>query len=438
MAKITLPDKSVKEFAEPIPARALAESISPNLARDALAAKIDDQIRDLDTPIAQDAAVSIITLKSNPKDALELMRHSCAHVMAEAICRLFPETQLVYGPTVENGFYYDIDLDRPITPDDFPAIELEMQKIAAANKPFVRCEMTRDEAMTKLQGEANRYKIDNAQRAQGDTLSFYTTGDPTDSPFEDLCLGPHVPSAGRVGAFKLMSVAGAYFHGDPTEKMLQRIYGTCFPDRKLLRIHLEMLKEAKKRDHRLLGKQLDLFSFHAEGPGFPFLHPNGMVLWNELLKYWHEIHQAAGYKEIRTPIILNESLWHQSGHWDNYRENMYFVEIDQTGYAVKPMNCPGGCLVYKARPHSYRELPLRIAELGLVHRHEASGVMHGLLRVRQFTQDDAHIYCTPQQIQDEVVAIIDLVFQAYRTFGLDDVSLELSTMPVKHIGSDEM
>ena len=438
MAKITLPDKSVKEFAEPIPARALAESISPNLARDALAAKIDDQIRDLDTPIAQDAAVSIITLKSNPKDALELMRHSCAHVMAEAICRLFPETQLVYGPTVENGFYYDIDLDRPITPDDFPAIELEMQKIAAANKPFVRCEMTRDEAMTKLQGEANRYKIDNAQRAQGDTLSFYTTGDPTDSPFEDLCLGPHVPSAGRVGAFKLMSVAGAYFHGDPTEKMLQRIYGTCFPDRKLLRIHLEMLKEAKKRDHRLLGKQLDLFSFHAEGPGFPFLHPNGMVLWNELLKYWHEIHQAAGYKEIRTPIILNESLWHQSGHWDNYRENMYFVEIDQTGYAVKPMNCPGGCLVYKARPHSYRELPLRIAELGLVHRHEASGVMHGLLRVRQFTQDDAHIYCTPQQIQDEVVAIIDLVFQAYRTFGLDDVSLELSTMPAKHIGSDEM
>ena len=436
--RITLPDKSVKEFGESVTAQAVAEAISPNLARDALAARVDGEIRDIGTLIESDAAVEIITLKSDPKAALEVMRHSCAHVMAEAICKLFPEAQLVYGPSVENGFYYDIDLDRPIAPDDFAAIELEMQKIVAANVPFLRYTMTRQEAMAKLKQEGNRYKIDNAERAKGNSLSFYVTGGEGEGSFEDLCLGPHVPSTGRVGAFKIMSVAGAYFHGDPTEKMLQRIYGTCFPDQKQLRIHLEILKEAKKRDHRVLGKKLDLFSFHEEGPGFAFLHPNGMVLWNELLKYWHEIHDAAGYKEIRTPIILNEELWHKSGHWDNYRENMYFVDIDQTGYAVKPMNCPGGCLVYNSRPHSYRELPLRMAELGLVHRHEASGVMHGLLRVRQFTQDDAHIYCTAEQIQDEVVAIIELVFKAYRNFGLDDVALELSTMPAKHIGSDEI
>ena len=438
MVKITLPDKSVKEFGESVTALAVAEAISPNLARDALAARVDGEIRDITAAIDCDAAVEIITLKSDPKVALEVMRHSCAHVMAEAICKLFPEAQLVYGPSVENGFYYDIDLDRPIAPDDFAAIELEMQKIVAANVSFLRYTMTRQEAMAKLKQEGNRYKIDNAERAKGNSLSFYVTGGEGEGSFEDLCLGPHVPSTGRVGAFKIMSVAGAYFHGDPTEKMLQRIYGTCFPDQKQLRIHLEILKEAKKRDHRVLGKKLDLFSFHEEGPGFAFLHPNGMVLWNELLKYWHEIHDAAGYKEIRTPIILNEELWHKSGHWDNYRENMYFVDIDQTGYAVKPMNCPGGCLVYNSRPHSYRELPLRMAELGLVHRHEASGVMHGLLRVRQFTQDDAHIYCTAEQIQDEVVAIIELVFKAYRNFGLDDVALELSTMPAKHIGSDEI
>lgn len=438
MIRITLPDNSTRDFDAPLTALALAESISPRLAKDALAARIDGQLADLATPLTQDAAVAIITAKNAPDDALALIRHSAAHVMAEALIRLYPQTKLVYGPTVENGFYYDIDLDRPIAPEDFPAIEAEMAKIAKADQPFIRTDIPRDQAMSKLQTENNRYKIDNATRATGDTLSFYSTGRPGNGTFEDLCRGPHVPSTGKTGAFKVMSVAGAYYRGDAKEKMLQRVYGTSFLDQKQLDAYLHQLEEAKKRDHRLIGRQLDLFSFHDEGPGFAFLHPNGMVVWNNLLRYWHEIHDAAGYKEIRTPIILNEQLWHQSGHWDNYRQNMYFTKIDEVTYAVKPMNCPGGALVFKSRPHSYRELPLRLAELGLVHRHEASGVLHGLLRVRQFTQDDAHIYCTPDQIESEVVGVINLIFGAYQTFGLTDVHLELSTMPEKHIGSLEM
>jgi len=416
----------------------IAQKIGPRLAKEALAAHIDGRLSDLEAVIEKDAQVDIVTARNDPHTSLELLRHSCAHVMADAICRLFPQTELVYGPTVENGFYYDIDLDRPITPDDFPAIEDEMRKIIAADKPFVRYEMSRPEALAKLQQEGNRYKIENAQRAKGDTISFYTIGQPGDGVFEDLCLGPHVSRTGKISAFKLMSVAGAYFHGDAREKMLQRIYGTAFTDEKQLNEYMSRLEEAKRRDHRLLGRQLDLFSFHDEGPGFPFLHPKGMIIWNEMLKYWHELHDAAGYQEIRTPVILNESLWHQSGHWDNYRENMYFSKIDEVNYAIKPMNCPGGCLVYKTRKHSYRELPIRMAELGMVHRREASGVMHGLLRVRQFTQDDAHVYCTTEQIEEEVIAIIKLIFQTYSTFGMTDWRLELSTMPEKHIGAVEI
>jgi threonyl-tRNA synthetase len=438
MIQITLPDENKLEFEPPISGYDVAMKISEGLARNALAVRIDGEIRDLTTAIDRDVRIEIVTTRSDPEAALEVLRHSCAHVMAEAICNLFPDTQLVYGPTVENGFYYDIDLDRPITPDDFAAIEEEMAKIVAADKPFTRYEMDREEGMNKLQAEGNRYKIDNAERAKGDMLSIYVTGSREDGCFEDLCTGPHVPSTGRVGAFKVMSVAGAYFHGDASEKMLQRIYGTAFADKKQLKQHLHQLEEAKKRDHRVLGKQLELFSFHEEGPGFAFYHPNGMIVWNEMVDYWRQVNRKAGYQEIRTPIILNERLWHQSGHWDNYKEEMYFTDIDEKTYAVKPMNCPGGCLVYKNRPHSYRELPLRIAELGLVHRHEPSGVLHGLLRVRQFTQDDAHIYCTPDQIESEVVDVMNLAFEIYSTFGLTDIRLELSTMPQKRIGSVEI
>ncbi|MBN1765837.1 MAG: threonine--tRNA ligase [Sedimentisphaerales bacterium] len=438
MISITLPDDNVLEFDGPVKASEVAEKIGPRLAQDALAARIDGQLCDLSTTIDSNIKLEIVTPKSDPATCTDLLRHSCAHVMAQAICNLYSDTKLVYGPAVENGFYYDIDLDRPITPDDFEAIEAEMQKIVAADIPFIRYEMAREEVMTKLQAEGNRYKIENAQRAQGDTLSFYVTGDPANNCFEDLCLGPHIPSTGRIGAFKVMSVAGAYFHGDASEKMLQRIYGTAFASKKELDKYLHQLEEAKKRDHRLLGRQLDLFSFHEEGPGFAFFHPNGMIVWNELLDFWRHIHNDCDYKEIRTPIILNEKLWHQSGHWDNYKENMYFTQIDENEFAVKPMNCPGGCLVYKSRPHSYKEFPQRIAELGLVHRHEASGVLHGLFRVRQFTQDDAHIYCMPDQVESEVIGVMNLTIEIYRTFGLDDIYLELSTKPEKHIGSDEI
>ncbi|MCK5473581.1 MAG: threonine--tRNA ligase, partial [Planctomycetes bacterium] len=322
--------------------------------------------------------------------------------------------------------------DEPIRPDDFERIENQMQKIVKADTPFVRTEMSKDEALKKL--ASDKYKLDNVKNADSDTLSFYSHSD----SFEDLCRGPHVPSTGKIGSFKIMSVAGAYWHGDATQKMLQRVYGTCWQTKKELDEHLERLEEAKKRDHRLLGKQLDLFSFNQAGPGFAFIHAKGMVIWNEIIDFWRSIHDKYGYQEIRTPIILNEELWHKSGHWDNYKENMYFTNVDGNNYAIKPMNCPGGCLVYKARQHSYREFPMKVAELGLVHRHEASGVMHGLFRVRQFTQDDAHIFCTPEQIEAEIIGVIELTFEIYRAFGFEDFHIELSTKPEKHIGSDEM
>ncbi|UCE50691.1 MAG: threonine--tRNA ligase, partial [Phycisphaerales bacterium] len=365
-------------------------------------------------------------------EGLEVMRHSCAHVMAEAICSIWPETKLVYGPAVEDGFYYDVDLDEPIRPDDFERIEQKMAEIVKANKPFVRKEMSKAEALDRLAGE--KYKTDNIRHAGSETISFYSHGD----GFEDLCRGPHVPDTSRIGSFRIMSVAGAYWHGDPTQKMLQRVYGTTWPSKKELDEHLQRLEEAKKRDHRVLGRQLDLFSFSQAGPGFAFIHPKGMILWNSIVDFWRSVHDKYGYEEISTPIILNEQLWHKSGHWDNYKENMYFTNFDDIDYAIKPMNCPGGCLVYKTRQHSYREFPLRVAELGLVHRHEASGVMHGLFRVRQFTQDDAHIFCTPEQIEAEIVGVIELTFEIYGAFGFEDFHIELSTKPDKHIGSDEI
>jgi threonyl-tRNA synthetase len=429
MAKVIL-FGSTLSIAEGTTAKQLAKQVGPELVKAAVAAKVNGRLVDLSTPIKADTDIQIITLKD--KQGLEIMRHSCAHIMAEAICAIWPTAKLVYGPTVEDGFYYDIDLDEPIRPDDFPRIEEKMRGIIEADRPFIRKEMSRTEALAKLAGD--KYKIDNINRTDSDIISFYSHGD----GFEDLCRGPHVPSTAAVGSFKIMSVAGAYWHGDPTQKMLQRVYGTAWPTQKELDDYLQRLEEAKKRDHRVLGRQLDLFSFNEAGPGFAFIHSKGMIIWNEIVDYWRQVHNKYGYEEIKTPIILNEQLWHRSGHWDNYKENMYFTNFDGGDYAVKPMNCPGGCLVYKTRQHSYREFPMRIAELGLVHRHEASGVMHGLFRVRQFTQDDAHIYCTPAQIESEVIGVIDLTFEIYRTFGFEDFHIELSTKPEKHIGSDEV
>jgi len=430
MAEITLPDGSTLEIADGSTARQLAERIGPGLARAAIAAKINGRLSDLSTPITGQATVQIITPKDD--EGLKVMRHSCAHVMAEAVCQIWPGTKLVYGPTVEDGFYYDIDLDEPIRPTDFERIEQKMREIAGADRPFVRKEMGRAEALDKL--ASDKYKSDNIRRADGDIISFYSHGD----GFEDLCRGPHAPSTGKVGSFKIMSVAGAYWHGDPTQKMLQRVYGTAWPTKKELDDYLHRLEEAKRRDHRVLGRQLDLFSFNDAGPGFAFMHPNGMIIWNAIVDFWRAVHDRYGYREIKTPIILNEELWHRSGHWDNYKENMYFTSFDETGYAIKPMNCPGGCLVYKTAKHSYREFPMRVAELGLVHRHEASGVMHGLFRVRQFTQDDAHIFCTPGQIEAEIIGVIELTFELYQAFGFEEFHVELSTKPEKHIGSDEI
>jgi threonyl-tRNA synthetase len=430
MAKVKLPDGAMVEVTEGTTAEQLAQKIGPRPAQAAVAVKINGQLTDLSTPINNDTEVQIITSKD--AEGLDVMRHSCAHIMAEAICDIWPSTKLVYGPAVEDGFYYDIDLDEPIRPDDFERIESRMAEIVKADQPFVRKEMSRAEALEKLSND--KYKTDNINRTDSEVISFYSHGD----GFEDLCRGPHIPSTGKCGAFKVMSVAGAYWHGDPTQKMLQRVYGTCWPTQKELDEYLNRLEEAKRRDHRVLGKQLDLFSFHEDGPGFAFMHARGMIIWNEVVDYWRSVHKRYGYSEIKTPIILNERLWHKSGHWDNYKENMYFSEIDGTGYAIKPMNCPGGCLVYNSRKHSYREFPLRVAELGLVHRHEASGVMHGLFRVRQFTQDDAHIFCTPQQIEAEIIGVIELTFEIYKAFGFDEFHVELSTMPLKHIGSDDI
>ncbi len=435
MMKVTLPDGSMLEINDGTTVKELAEQIGPGLAKAAVAGKINNRLVDLSSPINSDSngdELKVQILTSKDDDGLEVMRHSCAHIMAEAICSIWPETKLVYGPTVEDGFFYDIDLDEPIRPTDFERIEDKMVEIVRANRPFVRVEMSRADALNKLSGD--KYKKDNIERTDSQTISFYSHGD----GFEDLCRGPHVPSTGKVGSFKIMSVAGAYWHGDPTQKMLQRIYGTTWPTKKELDEYLQRIEEAKKRDHRVLGKQLDLFSFNEAGPGFAFIHAKGMIIWNSIVDFWRGVHDRYGYSEIRTPIVLNEQLWHKSGHWDNYKENMYFTSFDNTDYAIKPMNCPGGCLVYKTRQHSYREFPLRVAELGLVHRHEASGVIHGLFRVRQFTQDDAHIFCVPDQIKAEIIGVINLTFEIYQAFGFEDVHIELSTKPEKHIGSDEI
>jgi len=431
MAQVRLPDGTIKEAADGTTVLGIAEQIGPGLARVAIAGEIDGELVDLSTPISGEVDLKIITARND--EGLEIIRHSCGHIMAEAICSIWPEAKLVYGPTVRDGFYYDIDLDTAITPEDFGKIEAKMVEIIKANKPFERTELGKQEALDRVSG--SEYKTDNVERADGDVLSFYSQGD-----FEDLCRGPHVPSTGKIDAkaVKIMSVAGAYWHGDASKQMLQRVYGTAWGNKKDLKAYITRLEEAKKRDHRVLGKQMQLFSFHKEGPGFAFLHPKGMVIWNEVIDYWRSVHTKYGYGEVKTPIILDQGLWKKSGHWDNYKENMYFTTVDDVEYAIKPMNCPGGLLVYKANKHSYREFPIRMAELGLVHRYESSGQLHGLVRVRQFTQDDAHIFCMPDQIESEIIGVIELVQELYSAFGFNDYHIELSTMPEKHIGSDEI
>lgn len=369
-------------------------------------------------------------------EALHALRHTASHIMAQAIKHLYggadgKQVKLAIGPAIETGFYYDIDTDKKITDDDLADIEREMKNIIKQNLKLERSTLNRADALKKFADEDETYKVELIEALPDDAeISLFTQGD-----FTDLCAGPHVQSTGKVKAFKLMSIAGAYWRGDEHNKMLQRIYGTAFETKDELKDYLHMLEEAARRDHRKLGKELDLFSLHDEGPGFPFFHPNGMVIRNELINYWREVHRRYGYHEIKTPIILNRKLWETSGHWDHYKENMYFTKIDEEDYAVKPMNCPGGMLVYNTHVHSYRDLPLRLGELGLVHRHEKSGVLHGLFRVRNFTQDDAHIFMTPAQVEPEIQKTIDLFDEVYKTFGLT-YKAELSTRPENSMGDD--
>jgi len=369
-------------------------------------------------------------------EALHALRHTASHIMAQAIKHLYggadgKSVQLAIGPAIDTGFYYDIDTEKKITDEDLADIESEMKNIVKQNLKLERTTLSRADALKKFSDEGETYKVELIEALPEDAeISLFTQGD-----FTDLCAGPHVQSTGKVKAFKLMSIAGAYWRGDEHNKMLQRIYGTAFETKDELKDYLHMLEEAARRDHRKLGKELDLFSLHDEGPGFPFFHPNGMIIRNELLNYWREVHRRYGYQEIKTPIILNRKLWETSGHWDHYKENMYFTKIDEEDYAVKPMNCPGGMLVYNTHVHSYRELPLRLAEIGLVHRHEKSGVLHGLFRVRNFTQDDAHIFMTPEQVEPEIQKTIDLFDEVYKTFGLT-YKAELSTRPENSMGDD--
>lgn len=431
MIKITLKDGSVRNYQSGITIKEIAEDISAGLARMALAGKVNGEVVDLNTVINADADLEILTFRD--EEGQQVYRHSSAHVLAEAVQRLFPGTKLAIGPAIKDGFYYDFDSPHKFTPEDLEKIEAEMNKIIKADLPFVKYQLSREEAIKKFSELGEAYKVELINDLPEDAvISCYSQGEWT-----DLCAGPHVPSTGKLKAVKLMSLAGAYWRGDEKNKMLQRVYGTSFAKKSELEEYLHRLEEAKRRDHRRLGQELDLFSIHEEGPGFPFFHPKGMILRNELENFWRSEHKKRNYDEIRTPIILNRSLWEQSGHWDHYQENMYFTKIDDTDFAVKPMNCPGSILVYNTKLHSYRELPIRMGELGLVHRHELSGALHGLMRVRCFTQDDAHIFMLPSQIKEEIINVIDLFDYFYGVFKLP-YHVELSTKPEKAMGSDEI
>lgn len=432
LVKVQLPDSSVLEVPAGTPAAEVAKRISPKLAKAAFAARINGRVCDLTVPLDEDCNFELLTWQDEV--GREVFRHTSAHIMAQAVKRVIPEAKLTIGPALEDGFYYDFDLPAPIGPETLERIEEEMKKIVEAGLPVRRRELSRDEAIKLFRERGEPYKIEIIEELpEGETISCYEQGE-----FIDLCRGPHLPTTSYVKAFKLLNVAGAYWRGDARNKMLQRIYGTSFPDRKQLDEHLHLLEEAKKRDHRRIGKELDLFSFQEEGPGFPFFHPNGAIVFNEIVSFLREELVKRGYVEVLTPLVLHEELWHRSGHWDHYKENMYFTEIDERTFAVKPMNCPGHLLIYKSALRSYRDLPLKMAEFGRVHRHELSGVLHGLFRVRCFTQDDAHIFTTPDQLEEAITETIQFIQHVYDVFGFEDYHMELSTRPEKSIGSDEM
>jgi len=425
--KLTLPDGSVREAESGSTPMDVAKAIGERLARDALAAEVNGTVTDMTAPLTTDARLRILTFRD--PEGKDVFRHSASHLLAHAVKRVFPSAKLTIGPAVADGFYYDFDVETTFTQDDLAKIEEEMGKIVKEDLVFQRIDATKEEAKALQKHEP--YKLELIDDLGDEKITLYKNKD-----FTDLCRGPHVPSTGRIRAFKLTKLAGAYWRGDAKNKQLQRIYGVAFPDKDGLKDYLHLLEEAEKRDHKKIGREMDLFSFHDEGPGFPFIHPKGMVIWNELLAFWREIHEEDGYVEIKTPAILNRGLWETSGHWMNYRENMYTTVIDGNDYAIKPMNCPGGMIVYKNAIHSYRELPLKMGEIGHVHRHELSGVLSGLFRVRAFHQDDAHIYMTEEQIKDQIFGVITLAQKVYSTFGLD-FHLELSTRPQKSVGTDE-
>ncbi len=425
--EIVLPDGSKKALADGATIADVAASIGSGLAKAALAGKIDGALVDLTAPVTDGAQVEIITAKS--PEALHILRHSCAHIMAEAVQELYPGTQIAFGPATDDGYFYDFLLPENISSDDFAAIEKKMAQIIKRNEPFVREVVSIEEAKEIFADQ--KFKLEHIDDLTDEEISIYRHGS-----FVDLCAGPHVPRAGKIGAFKLMKLAGAYWRADASREQLQRLYGTAFFKKAELDEYLHNLEEAEKRDHRKIGREMDLFMMRDEAPGFPFFLPAGMVLKNTLLDYWREIHHKAGYVEISTPLIMNRHLWETSGHWDHYKDNMYSTTIDEEEYCVKPMNCPGGVLVYAAKPHSYRDLPIRAGEIGLVHRHEMRGALHGLFRVRCFNQDDAHLFVRPDQLTDEIIGVVRLIDSVYQQFGFK-YHVELSTRPEDSMGSDE-
>ena len=431
MIKVTLKGGVVKEFEKGTTAMEIAKSLGMGLYKAACVCKIDGKVADLRTPLENDCSLEILTF--DDPDGKWALRHTASHILAQAVKRLYPEAKLAIGPAIDNGFYYDFDVDVPFTPDVLEKIEAEMKKIVKEGLPLEKYELDPDEAVKMMADKGEDFKVEliKEHSDKGEKISFYKQGE-----FNELCAGPHIPDTSRVKAFKLTSCTGAYWRGDSKNKMLQRIYGTAFTKKEDLDAHLAAIEEAKKRDHRKLGKELGLFTIMDEGPGFPFFLPNGMTLRNTLIDYWREVHKRYGYVEISTPMMLNRALWERSGHWDHYKENMYTTVIDDTDFAIKPMNCPGGMLVYKLQPHSYRDLPLRCGELGLVHRHELSGALHGLFRVRCFTQDDAHIFMTWDQMKDEIKNVVRLFDEVYSVFGLT-YQIEVSTMPEDHMGDEK-
>ena len=428
--KIMLPDNSVREYEKGVTVYEVAKGISEGLARVALGAKVNNKVLGLKDKIEEDSKVSI--LKFEDKEGRKIFRHTSSHILAQAVKRIFPDVKLAIGPAIEDGFYYDFDTEHRFTTEDLEKIEGEMAKIVKEGYELEKFVLPRDEAIKFLKEKEEPYKVELVEDLPEDAvISFYKQGD-----FVDLCAGPHLSDTKKVKAIKLLSIAGAYWRGDEKNKMLQRIYATSFEKKKDLEEYLNRLEEAKKRDHRKLGRELDLFSLHEEGPGFPFFHPKGMIIRNILEDFWRKEHIKRGYGEVKTPIILNEELWHRSGHWDHYKENMYFTTIDESDYAIKPMNCPGAMLIYKTQMYSYRDFPIRMAELGLVHRHELSGTLHGLMRVRSFTQDDAHIFMLPSQVKEELIKVMDLADYVYNIFGFK-YHVELSTRPENSMGSEE-